>query len=95
MTPIERYARNFAKVVYHQDNLECLNDTDKKQIYKVFNTFKPEYYETIADYPLWINQRAHIAPRDWRRCEQYQREDKWPIFLFSHARIEAFLKQAE
>jgi phosphoenolpyruvate carboxylase len=95
MTPIERYARNFAKVVYNEANLECLSNTDRQQISKVFNKFKPEYHETIAEYPLWINQPKNMTPRDRRRVKQYQREERWPIFMFSHARILAYLEQAE
>jgi hypothetical protein len=95
MTPIERYARNFAKVVYLQDNLECLDDTDKQQIYRIFNTFKLEYHAAIAEYPLWISQSKNLTPRDRNRVKEYRRENEWPVFLFSDARIEAFLEQAE
>jgi hypothetical protein len=93
MNAIERYARNFAKIVYHADNLECLDDTDRYQIHRIFDSFKPEYHAAIAEYPLWVLQ--NVTPRDGRRFEQYLREGIWPIFLFSHARIERYLRQVQ
>jgi hypothetical protein len=36
-----------------------------------------------------------VTPRDGRRFEQYLREGIWPIFLFSHARIERYLRQVQ
>jgi hypothetical protein len=95
MTPIERYARNFTKVMYYEDNLECLGDTDRQQIYRIFNTFKPEDHAAIADYPLWISQPKNGTKRDSNRIKQSYREGKFPFFMFSHARIVAYLEHAE
>ncbi len=95
MTPSERYARNFAKVAYHTDNLDRLTTNDRYQIARIFDTFLPEYHAAIADYPLWVIKRKHMTPRDWRRCEQCTREGSWPIFLFSHARIVRYLEQLQ
>ncbi len=95
MTPSERYARNFARAAYLKDNLDCLDDTDRCQIARIFKTFKPEYHAVIAEYPLWIALAENLTPRDRRRCEQYQREGNWPTFLFSHARIVRYLEQLQ
>jgi hypothetical protein len=95
MTPTERYARNFAKVAYFKDNLECLGDDDRYQIARIFDRFMPEYHAAIAEYPLWINQYKNLTPRDRRRCEQCHREGNWPTFLFSHARIVRYLEQLQ
>jgi hypothetical protein len=95
MSPIERYTRNFVKVAYHEDNLDYVYDTDQYQIARIFDRFKPEYHDLIAEYPLWIIQYKNWTPRDRRRCEQYVREGKGKDcrFLFSHARIEAYVRQ--
>jgi hypothetical protein len=97
MTPSERYARNFAKVAYHEDNLDCLYDIDRYQIARIFDTFKPEYHAAIAEYPFWILQDKNMTPRDRRRAAQYAREDngKDCRFLFSHARIVRYLEQLQ
>jgi hypothetical protein len=97
MTPTERYARNFAKVAYHKDDLDCLYDIDRYQIARIFDRFKPEYHDLIAEYPLWVLQYKNMTPRDRRRCEQYAREDngKDCRFLFSHARIVRYLEQLQ
>lgn len=92
MTATERYARNFAKVAYHSDSLDALDHTDRKQIARIFDTFKAEYHEVIANYPLWIAQSENITPRDRRRIAESYRKGEWPIFLFSHARIESYLR---
>jgi hypothetical protein len=93
MTATERYARNFARAAYLKDNLDCLGDDDHYQISRIFNRFKPEYHDLIADYPSWIANGANWTPRDKRRAEQCFREGSWPIFLFSHSRIEAYVRQ--
>jgi hypothetical protein len=95
MTATERYARNFAKVAYREDNLDRLDNDDRYQIARIFDTLTPEYHAAIAEYPLWIFKKKNITPRDWRRCEQYQREGNWPTFLFSHARIVRYLEQLQ
>jgi hypothetical protein len=95
MTPSERYARNFAKVAYHKDNLDCLYDTDRYQIARIFDTFTPEYHAAIAEYPLWVLQKKNVTPRDRRRAAQYVREGKDCRFLFSHARIVRYLEQLQ
>jgi hypothetical protein len=95
MSPTERYARNFAKVVYEADTLDCLSDIDRYQISRIFDTFKLEYHELIADYPLWVVQPESWTPRDKRRVEQHSREGKGCMFLFSHKRIVAYLEHAE
>lgn len=91
MTPTERYARNFAKLSYHSDSLDALDDTDRKQIARIFNTFNPYYHDAIAEYPQWVSQTKNITPRDRRRIAESYRKGEWPIFMFSHARIEAYL----
>jgi hypothetical protein len=93
MSPTEQYSRNFAKVVYHEDNLDCLDDTDRHEIARIFDHFKSEYHDLIADYPKWVNQPKNATPRDLRRVKQYEREGWCPMFLFSHARIEAYVRQ--
>ncbi len=95
MTPTERYARNFAKVVYETDTLDCLSDTDRREISRIFNTFNPIYHDLIAEYPLWIARPKNITPRDLRRAIQRIRENKGSMFLFSHARIETYLNHLE
>jgi hypothetical protein len=95
MTPSERYARNFARAAYHKDNLDCLDDDDRRQISRIFDRFKPEYHDLIAEYPLWIPNEANWTPRDKRRVEQCFREGSWPMFLFSHARIVRYLEQLQ
>lgn len=96
MTPVmERYAVNFCKVVYGENHLESLDDTDLKNTYRIFDTFAPEYHAAIAEYPLWIVQPRNWTPRDQRRVKQYQREGRSCMFLFSHARINAYLDHLE
>jgi hypothetical protein len=95
MNAIERYTRDFAKIVYEADTLDCLSNNDRRQISRIFNTFKPEYHDVIADYPLWVVQPESWTPRDKRRVEQHNREGKGCMFLFSHARIAAYLEHAE
>jgi hypothetical protein len=95
MTATECYSRNFAKAVYHTDNLDSLDDDDRRQISRIFNTFKPEYHDVIVDYPLWVVQPESWTPRDRRRVKQHSREGKGCMFLFSHARIAAYLEHAE
>jgi hypothetical protein len=95
MTPSERYARNFAKVAYREDNLDCLYDTDRYQIARIFDTFTPEYHDLIAEYPLWIAQPENVTPRDLRRARQHVSEGKGSMFLFSHARIVRYLEQLQ
>jgi hypothetical protein len=91
MTPTERYARNFAKVAYHSDSLDVLDDTDRRQIARIFDTFRDEYHAAVAEYPLWVAQPKNLTPRDRRRVNEYQRRGEWPIFLFSQSRIAAYL----
>jgi hypothetical protein len=95
MTPSERYARSFAHAAYLKDNLECLCDDDRYQISRIFNRFKAEYHDLIADYPSWIANEANWTPRDKRRVAQCFREGGWPTFLFSHARIVRYLEQLQ
>ncbi len=95
MTAIGRYARNFAKVAYHEENLDRLDDEDWRQINRIFKTFNPEYHAAITEYPHWVFQKKNMTPRDWRRCDQCVRQGEWPIFMFSHARIEKYLEQLQ
>jgi hypothetical protein len=91
MTPMNRYALNFAKVAYHADSVDALDSTDWHHIHRIFAKFYPQYHEHLAEYPIWVTRLANITPRDLRRCKQFEREGKWPMFLFSDKRIEAYL----
>lgn len=91
MNHLERYKSNFAKVVYRADHTDDLDDTDVKQMYRLFDTFSPDDHAAIANYPLWIVQPKNWTPRDRRRFKQYQRAGKDCMFLFSHKRIQAYL----
>lgn len=93
MTPIERYALNFAKVCYWKDSLDALDNTDWYHIHRIFNTFNPEYHDLVAKYPTWAVQKKNITPRDLRRVDQCFKSGDWPMFLFSHARIEKYIRQ--
>lgn len=98
MTPIERYALNFAKVAYHDNHLDALDDTDWHHVHRIFNHFSAQSHDQLAEYPQWINRPKNLTPRDRRRVDEYQRRGEWPIFLFSLKRIETYLdrlKQAQ
>jgi hypothetical protein len=93
MNAKERYSREFAKILYKADNLDCLSDIDRYQIHRIFDRFKPKYHDLIAEYPLWIAQLENVTPRDLRRARQQNSEGKGSMFLFSHARIEAYVRR--
>jgi hypothetical protein len=95
MNVTEQYARNFAKAVHGQDSLDCLSDNDRRQISRIFDHFYPEYHDQVVEYPLWITKWKNQTPRDKRRAKEAIAKGKWPMFLFSHARIEKYLDLLE